>query len=354
MSYDNNREKRLENFLQNYNEHDRMRYQQFAEHLLSKIKDVLKNRQIDIAYSSARAKALASLEKKCQKQIKDKNGNLSYKYSYFQNEIMDMAGIRIVTYLLEDVPVVQAIIQELFHIHESDSEDKLDLLGTNKVGYLSVHYIVELNSEVITPDESNYRGMKCEVQVRTVLEDAWAQVFHDRAYKNELPTMNSDKLLRRTNLLAGGLELLDLQINEVVTSYDQCSGVSRKKRLQRILDRPVDRINLLSYFECLLEKEPCFYHYDQVKKLLDNFSICTIRDLDAFLQRAHCVDKLRTYDSYLTSDKIIFYVLMICDFGKFCDLMGQNVCMSKESLEFLEEFLPVEKLCVKHRIEIGV
>lgn len=352
MDRDSKREKRLENFLQNYNEHDRRRYQQFAEHLLSKITDVLRDRKIDIAYSSARAKTLASLEKKCQKQIKDENGDLSYKYSYFQNEIMDMAGIRIVTYLLEDVPVIQAVIQELFHIHESDSEDKLDLLGTNKVGYLSVHYIVELKSEAITPDEYNYRGMKCEVQVRTVLEDAWAQVFHDRAYKNELPTMNSGKLLRRTNLLAGGLELLDLQINEVVTAYDQYSGVSRKKRLQCILDMPVDRINLLNYFECLLEKEPCFYHYDQVKKLLDDFSVCTIRDLDTLLQRAHCVDKLRTHDSYLSSDKIIFYVLMICDFDKFSDLMGTNVCMSKESCDFLGEFLPIEKLCGKHGIEI--
>lgn len=353
MDQDEKREKRLQTFLKHYKEHDQAHYQQFADHLLVKIKDVLKSRQIDIAYSSARAKTPESLQKKCQKQSVDYNGNQTYKYSYFQNEIMDMAGLRIVTYLLADVPTVKAVIEELFYIHKPDSEDKLELLGTNKVGYLSVHYIVELKPEALTPDEANYRGMKCEIQLRTVLEDAWAQVFHDRAYKNELPTMDPGKLLRRTNLLAGDLELLDLQINEVVTAYDKCSSAILSKHLQHILDMPITRANLLTYFECRLGKEPCFYHYDQVKRLLDGFSINTIRDFDISLQRTHCAEKLQAHDSYLTSDKIIFYVLMICDFEKFFHLMGQNVCMSKESLEFLEEFLPIKNLCDSHGIKIG-
>lgn len=282
----------------------------------------------------------------------DNDGNMTYKYSYFQNEIMDMAGLRIVTYLLEDVPTIQAVIKELFYIYEQDSQDKLELLGPNKVGYLSVHYIVGLNPETLAPDESNYRGMKCEIQVRTVLEDAWAQVFHDRAYKNELPMTDLGKLSRRTNLLAGDLELLDSQINEVVTAYDKYSGAIRTKRFRRILDMPITQANLLAYFGYRLGKGPCFYHYAQVKSLLDGFAINSIRDFDISLQRAHCADKLQAHDSYFTSDKIIFYVLMICDFEKFFHLAGQNVRISKESYKFLEEFLPIRKLCDAHGIKI--
>ncbi len=352
MNYDQKRERRLDSFIRHYREHDQAQYQQFAKHLLVKIKDVLKNRQIDIAYSSARAKTPESLHKKCQKQIADGCGGKTYKYSYFQNEIMDMAGVRIVTYLLADVPVVQAVIEELFQVHEEDSQDKLELLGTDKVGYLSVHYIVELKPEAITPDESGYRGMKCEIQVRTVLEDAWAQVFHDRAYKNELPMMDLDTLQRKTNLLAGNLELLDAQINEVVTDYDKYSGLIQTKRLQRILNMPISRKSLLDYFKCRLGKEFCFYHYNQVKKLLDGFSVHSIRDLDFALLHTHCADKLRAHEGYLTSDRIVFYVLMITDFKKFVDIMGPNVRMSRESLEFLEEFLPIENLCNTHGIKV--
>ncbi len=339
-------------FLRNYREKERMQYRQFAEHMLEKVRAALRSRQIEIAYSSAREKTPESLEKKCQKQIKDNNGNPVYKYSNFSGEIMDLAGVRIVTYLRDDIPVVQDVIHELFQVEEKDSGDKLELLGTNKVGYLSVHYIVQLKPDTLRSDESGYRCMKCEFQIRTVLEDAWAQVFHDRAYKAELPAMADSELLRRTNLLAGSLELLDLQINEFVTRYDVLSGADRKRHLRQVLDEPVGRTGLLDYFKYFLNRAPCFYCYDQVKKLLDSFKIHTIRDFDILLRRTHCEEQLRGCERYLTADKIVYYVLMISDHALFFNCIGQNICISQKSIEFLENFIPIRELCEEYGIEI--
>ncbi len=350
--YDEKRNTRLSTFLSHYKKDEQTRYQHFAEHMLGKVRAALRSRQIEIAYSSARAKTPESLEKKCQKQIKDSNGNPKYKYSNFSGEIMDLAGVRIVTYLRDDIPVVQDVIRELFQVEEKDSGDKLELLGTNKVGYLSVHFIVQLKADTLSADETSYRNMKCEFQVRTVLEDAWAQVFHDRAYKAELPDIVDSELLRRTNLLAGSLELLDLQINELVTRYDGLSGADRKRHLQQVLDEPVERTSLLDYLKHVLNMEPCFYCYAQVKKMMDSFTIHTIRDFDILLQRAYCKDKLRDCGRYLTADKIVYYVLMISDVKLFFESIGKNICISQESIEFLEEFISIREVCEKHGIEI--
>ena len=95
-----------------------------------------------------------------------------------------MAGVRIVCYLPQDILPIQNIVESLFDVDRDNSMNKADLLNSNKVGYLSVHYIVSLKEEFLSGEQRKYKGMKCEIQLRTVLQDAWSQVFHDRQYKS--------------------------------------------------------------------------------------------------------------------------------------------------------------------------
>lgn len=218
------------------------------------IKSLLSSRQIDIAYASSREKEPESLVKKCQKQITNKDGKLVDKYTDYRNEIMDLAGVRIVTYVLDDVKRVSQIIQELFQVIEEHSGDKLDLLGADRIGYLSVHYVIQLKDKPVFTGKEEFWGLKCEIQVRTVLEDAWAQIFHDRQYKNELHATGSDKLLRRTNLLSGNLELLDYQINRLVEEYDALNQMERYKSIRSMMEKPATKENILSYLRKRLGK----------------------------------------------------------------------------------------------------
>lgn len=71
-----------------------------------------------------------------------------------------------------------------FSIDEGNSGNKADMLETDKVGYLSVHYFLKLNNKRLALSEyKGYKGLKCEVQVRTLLQHAWAEIEHDRNYK---------------------------------------------------------------------------------------------------------------------------------------------------------------------------
>ena len=335
-----------------YKSGNREKCKKYAGIVLNMIKTALADRQIEVAYTSAREKDSTSLEKKCQKLVEDEDGKLVYKYSDFRNEITDLAGVRIVTYLLDDVNEVSKVVKELFHVEEKHSEDKLELLGANKVGYLSVHYIVTLKDDSIRAGETIYRGIPCEVQIRTVLEDAWAQIFHDRQYKTELQAVNLEELSRRTNLLSGNLELLDYQIGEVVTAYDRLSGADRAKRLRGVLDEPVNRDSLLLYIDYKLGKKSRFHNYERIADLLTFFRVKTIRELDAMLRSVGCEDKLKTYDNFLTADKIISYILMIYDLEAFFQKTGSDLLISQAAYDFLKDFVDVEKACEKHGIII--
>ena len=344
-------EKRREKFIKDF-EQDKSKYEKYADHVLSMIKNALDARQIDIAYSSARVKSIDSLEKKCKKTIKDDDGNQIYKYNDCRNEIMDLAGVRIVTYLLEDLDEVSKVIKDLFNIVEEHSGNKLDLLGADRIGYLSVHYIVKLNDEKIVIGEESFRGLKCEIQVRTVLEDAWAQIFHDRQYKSEMQEEVTENLARRTNLLSGNLELLDYQINELVKKYDELNRIDKRKKVRNILEKPISRDNLISYIDIKLEKKVIFYNYDKAKGLLDEFNIKSIRELDVVLQDTHCEEHLKMHLGFLTADKIISYLLIIKDGEKFFKKIGPKVLISAGTYEFLKEFIDIDKICDKYGIYI--
>src|SRR5690606_5707731 len=53
------------------------------------------------------------------------------------------------------------------------------------------------------------------VQVRTVLQHAWAEFEHDIRYKGEVPPEHAHELDRRFTLAAGLLELADQQFSEI-------------------------------------------------------------------------------------------------------------------------------------------
>ena len=184
------------------------------------------------------------------------------------------------------------------------------------------------------------------------MEDAWAQIFHDRQYKNELEMIDSDRLLRRTNLLSGNLELLDYQINGLVKEYDNLNQVERSRNLRNILEKPITKENVLSYFDVRLSKKTVFYNYERIESLLKEFGIKKIRDLESVLKDSHSEEKLETYQKLLTADKIISLILIINDSNKFFKKVGDSIIISKESCDFLEEFIDIKKQCNKYKVKI--
>lgn len=165
-------------------------------------------------------------------------GKLELKGSKYASlkDITDIIGIRVVTFYLDDVDKVAAAVERLFEVDWANSVDKRKLLEIDSFGYLSLHYICSVK-------DFPYRF---EVQMRTVLQHAWANMNHDTGYKSgvEIPK----RYLRSMSRIAGILELVDEEFSKIrseITDY--------RRRMQALVasgnldDVPLDGDTFRSY-----------------------------------------------------------------------------------------------------------
>lgn len=320
-------------------------YKEVGEYVHEKILTYLKQQKFNVAKSFARAKTVDSVYKKAKK-VEKRGEQYVLKYSNPQNEIMDFAGVRILVYLASDMQIVCNAVERLFsnNILYDDSENKIELLGEDKVGYLSIHYIVTIQSSEY--EKAHLKNKKCEIQIRTVLQDAWAQIFHDRVYKSS--SFDDDFFIRRrTNLLSGNLELIDTQIDELVKYYDSRNGNLDKKAYQELLNENISEKFLSEYCNLLLDgKVEKFYSYNQVKSLLEALEISTIRELDYCVNEGFIKELINT-NITLTIDRLIRYILFINDYERFFSKIDDTKTFVVETqiYELLNRFVDMEVIC---------
>lgn len=100
----------------------------------------------------------------------------------------DLSGCRIIFYYNNDVNafVNSGIIHNNFRIDRDKS--KLHGPGISPKSaneyYTANHYVIELSEDRLKlPEYSHFRGLKCEVQIQTVMNHAWSETAHDITYK---------------------------------------------------------------------------------------------------------------------------------------------------------------------------
>lgn len=327
------------------------RYAQVGPYVLNRIQTFLKEQKFNVANSSARTKSVESAYNKA-KQYVQKDGAFVLKYDDPKNEIMDFAGVRIVVYLPSEIEIITNAIERLFGncIRFEDSENKADRLGQDKVGYLSVHYVIEIDTDL--PEHAQIRGLKCEIQVRTVLQDAWASIFHDRVYKGFVGE-NRDNILRKINLLSGSLELLDSQTDSIVSYIDKQNGRFDLKAYQDLLDEDITEENLMQYCGLLLNgRVERFYSFDKTSQLLKKFGINKVRELDYHVNMGFIKQLLDT-DIILTVDKLIRYLLVISDYNKLfsCIDAPTSFFVDEKIYDLLDKYVRMDLICEKYSLK---
>jgi len=164
---------------------------------------------VDIPYREKEKKSFL-------KKIDDKNK----KKDYSPDNMTDLAGIRVITLIESDVEKVGELIHSLFNVHPEDSINKSASLGEDKVGYRSIHFVCDIGeTREGLLEWKALKGLCFEIQVRTALEHAWAEIEHDRGYKlgGKLPS----HLSRRFSLLSGLLESADLEFNRLTVEIEE-------------------------------------------------------------------------------------------------------------------------------------
>lgn len=98
-------------------------------------------------------------------------------------QVEDLVGIRVVALFLSDLPRLDELIRESFEIHASDN--KITAGDPASFGYMSMHYLASLDGRHSGPRYDDLIGVRFEIQTRTVVMDAWANVSHYLDYKGE-------------------------------------------------------------------------------------------------------------------------------------------------------------------------
>jgi putative GTP pyrophosphokinase len=215
-------------------EHEREKYDNLAEEVKNIIMRVLESQKIDYYIIQARAKSIDSFKSKLEKK------------SIMSTDVKDLAGIRIIGYVLTDVEKICGIIRNLFEVTQQGFEDKSEILGIDRVGYRSQHFNALFTKErTALSDYRRFEGMSFEIQVRTVLQHAWAEIEHDRNYK--FSGILPKEIQRKFHLLAGTLELIDNEFERIAQGIDKYSQeVSNRTRIGE-LDISINSTSLKQY-----------------------------------------------------------------------------------------------------------
>jgi putative GTP pyrophosphokinase len=179
-------------------------YEQLCTEVAYILKKKLQAAGIEISTVSSRAKTLNSFLEKISRK--------SYEKPF--ERITDFAGVRVVYLYNTDVSEIEKIIQEEFEIKEK--VDKTGENGVDKFGYGAIHFIISLSKKTSGARYDDLKRFVCEIQVRTVLQDAWAIIDHHLVYKNESDVPSP--LRRKLNSLAGVFETADDQFEQIRTA----------------------------------------------------------------------------------------------------------------------------------------
>ncbi|MFC6882508.1 MULTISPECIES: GTP pyrophosphokinase [Actinomadura] len=106
-------------------------------------------------------------------------------YRQPQNEIEDCVGFRIVCLFLADLKRLDDLIHQNFKVLRSENKIEGSVDDSSEFGYMSHHYICGLPERYSGPRYDDLKEIVFEVQCRTILMDAWANVSHYLDYKGE-------------------------------------------------------------------------------------------------------------------------------------------------------------------------
>jgi putative GTP pyrophosphokinase len=167
-----------------------------------------------------RAKDFDSFFKKCIRLLKEQPSLSGLP------QITDLIGIRIVCPFIEDLAGVEDLIKRTFEVVEV--ERKGSQYNFKEFGYESTHLLIKIPAKILK-DRGTIDCEVAEIQIRTILQNAWAEVEHELVYKAEF-TPFDDPMKRKLAAVNASLSLADTIFQEIRTYQRQLNGELGKRR----------------------------------------------------------------------------------------------------------------------------
>ncbi|MDR2759768.1 MAG: tetratricopeptide repeat protein [Spirochaetaceae bacterium] len=140
--------------------------------------------------------------------------------------ITDLIGIRIVCPFIDDIPIVEEVVKKKFDVLEVDRKGADYTF--KEFGYESTHLLINIPDTIL--EERGACGVGVvEIQIRTILQEAWAEVEHELVYKAEF-TPFDEPMKRKLAAVNASLALADITFQEIRNYQRQLNGELEKRR----------------------------------------------------------------------------------------------------------------------------
>jgi putative GTP pyrophosphokinase len=182
-----------------------------------------------------------------------------------QSYISDLVGLRAVCYYSEDVTAIKKAIKKYFRVIDITDKTRQMEQTDNKFGYKSLHLQLALKKKKdASKDLIEISQIAFELQIRTVIQDAWSVLDHKIKYKKSIPQY----LKRRINRLSALFEIAD---EEFLNIYKEI--VLEEKKIKDRLKRKATSDNAvpLDVFRFLFIALKHFPDYKFIEYKVDNF-----------------------------------------------------------------------------------
>lgn len=199
-------------------------YEEFAEVVKNLLSQAFNASQIKVPSIEARAKPIDSFGRKASMPLPENPSKPQYTNPLL--EITDLAGVRVITFFPKTIDLVEDTIESEFEIVERADKSQI-LIKEEKFGYGSVHYLVRLKENRTNLLEyKKFKNLIAEIQIRTILQHAWAEIEHDIQYKSVdiIPTTIRRKFIS----LAGLLEIADREFQAIQDEDEKLTREARK------------------------------------------------------------------------------------------------------------------------------
>lgn len=326
---------------------DKNYFEKLKDILIKDLQDIFKKENLDVAVTGRIKESESLLKKVIKKEYKD------FK------QITDYLGLRVI---VKDIYDIQRVCDVLtannefkinsqsvqYLISYDESPNKTAELGIDKVGYRAVHYVLkfdkyDLKSASLGTLEFSH-SIKIEVQIKTELENFWADNTHDKVYKSRI-TYNCN-MKRRFNLLSGLLETVDYELSNIEKERHQKLVFIEKLINQyladgSILDDPLneevnilDETSLYLFMQTFIGQENEFLEESVIHwlKFLKNYKISTvielldiIKSIDNKNPSCKLNEMLKLYITHKrTMNGVLRNILIIYDLDRFCAVVNLN------------------------------
>ncbi len=142
--------------------------------------------------------------------------------------ITDLVGARVITYFSDEVDRVRDLLDAEFEVDTVNSRDVRATIDPDRFGYVSLQYVVSVSpARAALPEWRRFAGFRFEIQVRSILQHAWAEIEHDRGYHTESDV--PEPIRRRWSRVAALLELADSEFVALRDDASERAGAARSR-----------------------------------------------------------------------------------------------------------------------------